>query len=94
MEDLLLNREAAKGIADILRRINSLERNDYFRPFARDTTGLSAPPTKAQITSAVGTPESYNGNTIGLLTDTGSGRVYLVFGDNAEWYTIQVDLAL
>lgn len=92
--DDLINREAGKGLKDLLDRVNALMANDYFRIMYADQD-VSNPPTGAELVAIFGNPGTFNGIAAGLLNDSKNLRYWFcVTDDISRWYTVQLTLAI
>lgn len=85
----LIERQSVEQFERLLKRVGSLESNDYFRPTV-GTGVTSNPPSQAEITAILGSPASFNSEMVGLLKDTINNREWFVISDKVLWYFIRV----
>lgn len=85
--DELITKLANENVQRIYDKIGNLEGNDYYRPVDfSDNSGIGNPPSQAELDSILGTPASYKSDMVALLNDTNSGRKFIIFGDQTDWY--------
>lgn len=86
--DRIIERASVDRVLELDKRILSLEKNDYYAPVVGTGT-TSYPPTQAEITAILGTPDSFNTEMVGLVRDAVNARQWFVFSDRTTWYYVK-----
>ena len=89
----IIEQSAVRRIEKLINDVRRLQANDYYTP--KSVVGVTSnPPTDAELDSLLGTPASYNRDTIVFIKDTTNSRYWFVYGDTVNWFTSQANLAI
>lgn len=80
-----LAREAISGLQQLIKRVKSLEANQFY-PIGFAFGTVSNPPTSGEITALFDSPTNIGSTFLGLIVDSVNSTNWIVGTEGTTWY--------